>query len=175
MSNTIRTLFVTMLLALNMNMNQDVGPDSLVYLDVNSLSGKSFDVVWSIGSAVERGQVSLAFGENNSERTFAMTGGCDYSGTYSTGPKSPMDLNMNGNMESCQSARVKDAIDHWNNPGNNAQMNIVYCSAFGSSWVTLGDKNHSSNEMMLMIGQHVLDHPKFLNEHYETQVQNQTP
>ena len=179
MSNFVRTLFVVMLLGLSMNTLPENPADEMVPLDVDSLPGKSFDVVWAIGSPVERGQVSLNFSENESnERSFSMSGNCDYSGTYSTGPASPMDLTMNGTMSNCDaSPNVKDAIDHWNTNReiNGAKMNIMYCSAFGSSWVTLGDKIQGSNEMMLMVGQHVLDHPKFLNSHYEIQQQTQTP
>ena len=171
---TMRTLCFTILFTIVLTSERP--EDSLVYLNVDSLSGRQFDIVWAMGSEVARGDVSVSFNQDSSEnRTFSMSGQCDYQGSYSTGPDSDMDLNMKGTYNECTNSSVKDSIDHWNNNRvvNNAKMNILYCSAFGSSWVTFGDKNQSSNEMTLMVGQHLLSHPKFLNEHYQNQMNSQ--
>ena len=148
--------------------------DKLIYLDPATLVDKDFKVVWAFDSMVEDGDVNLKFSNENESYSFEMSGNCDFSGSYSFGEGSSMDWNWSGEYSSCSSARVKDTLDHWRNNRdvNQAQQYLLYATAFGSSWVMMGDKDHASNSIRTLIGQHVMSHPKFLNEEYAIHSQN---
>jgi hypothetical protein len=147
--------------------------DELVYLDINTIFDRQFDVVWAFGNAVPQGSVNMSFSQTGSDLSFQMSGQCDFSGSYSLGEKSVMDWNWDGDYTTCTEANVKNSIDHWRNNRdvNNAQQYILYASAFGSSWALLGDRDHTGDVIMPLVGQHVLSHPKFLDKEYEAHVE----
>ena len=140
-------------------------------MGIDTIGDKSFDVVYAFGEEVERGKVNMTFSTEESVRRMTLSGECDFSGELSSENK--MDVSLNGRYENCPSPRVKDALDHWKNNKdvNKAQLYLMYVNAFESRWVMFGDKDHQANRIRLMVGQHFLDHPKFLNKEYDNHVE----
>ena len=148
--------------------------DNLRYLELESVLDKSFDVVWAFGEAVPKNSISFTLSGTSQSGVLTMSGQCDYTADYNIGSGSKMDTMLNGQYTQCQNARVKDSIDHWksNKLVNNAQLYTLCAAAFGSSWCMIGDKDHAANRINPLVGQHVLDHPRFLNKEYANHVEN---
>ena len=169
---TFKSTITLVTLVLSMVSATEHPADKLVYLDINTIFDRQFDVVWAFGNPVAKGSVSLNFSNGAESNSFSMSGDCDFNGTYTLGRNSVMDWNWEGGYTSCTESNVQNSIDHWssNRSANEAQQYILYATAFGSSWCMIGDKDHQGNVIMPLVGQHLLSHPKFLNEEFQNYV-----
>ena len=172
MSNNHFLLTATLLMTAAL-VSAEHDADKLYYLEMESVLDKNYDVVWAYGEEIPRGQVSFAFSGSASAGGFQMSGQCDYAAQFSMVAGSKMELNMDGSYTECANARVKDTLDHWksNRAVNNAQLYVINTALFGSSWSMIGDKDHAANRILPLVGQHILDHPKFLNEEFANHVE----